>query len=343
MATDPTVPHPASPPEAAAAEQTTPPGPFGRRRAEKLDRLAELSAIPPDEQGGSVLREAFRRLVRSPMAIVGATIIFLFVVLAIVGPMIRPYDPLATVAIDQVRPGKIPGPSAEHWFGVDQLGRDVFSRILVGARHSLLVGVVATLIGFTVGALIGGVAGAANALGGRFGRTVDSLLSRGIDIMLALPPLLLAVSVAAVIGRSLTAVMIAVGVSTVPTFARLLRGSMIAQAQRDYVLASISLGVPRRKVVLSHVFPNSVAPVIVQATISLAVAIIEAAALSFLGLGNPNTAVPEWGVMLAQAQEQIFTRPTLAVYPAVAIIIVALGFTLLGESMREALDPKLRR
>jgi peptide/nickel transport system permease protein len=342
MATDSTARRPA-PSQPAGPGMASPPGPLGRRRAERLDRLAELAATPPDEQGGSVIREAARRLVRSPVAIVGAVIILIFVVLAIIGPYIAPYPPTAPVALDQVRPGQIPGPSAEHWFGLDQLGRDVYSRILVGARHSLLVGVVATLIGFTVGALIGGVAGAANALGGRVGRAVDSTLMRLIDIMLAMPTLLLAVSVAAMIGRSLQAVMIAVGVAAVPIFARLLRGSMMAQAQRDYVLASVSLGVKRRRIVLSHVFPNSVAPIIVQATVTLAVAIIDAAALSFLGLGNPETAVPEWGVMLAQAQEQIFTRPTLAVYPAVAIVIVALGFTLLGESMREALDPKLRR
>ncbi len=326
-----------------SANRPSPPGPLGQRKAEKIDRLAELAATPPDERGGSVVQESFRRLRRSPMAIVGGAIIAVFVILAIIGPYIAPYHPIATIAIDQVRPGVIPGPSAEHWFGVDQLGRDVYSRILVGARHSLLVGVVATLIGFTAGAIIGGVAGAAYGLGGRVGRAIDSVLMRFMDMLLALPTLLLAASMAAILRPSLQAVMIAVGVAVVPIFARLLRGSMIAQAQRDYVLAAQALGVRRRKIVMAHVFPNSLAPVIVQATLTLAVAIIDAAALSFLGLGNPDTAVPEWGVMLAQAQGQIFTRPTLAVYPAVAIIIVALGFTLLGEAMREALDPKLRR
>jgi peptide/nickel transport system permease protein len=330
-------------PSRPSARRPAPPGPVGRRKAEKIDRLAELAATPPDERGGSVLQESLRRLTSSPMAIAGAVVIAAFVILAVIGPLIAPYPPTATVGIDQVRPGVIPGPSADHWFGLDQLGRDVYSRILVGARHSLLVGVVATLIGFTAGALIGGVAGAANAMGGRIGQAIDSVLMRFMDMLLALPTLLLAASVAAIIGRSLQAVMIAVGVAVVPIFARLLRGSMIAQAQRDYVLAATSLGVRRNKIVIAHVFPNSLAPVIVQATLTLAVAIIDAAALSFLGLGNPDTATPEWGVMLAQAQGQIFTRPSLAVYPAVAIIIVALGFTLLGEAMREALDPKLRK
>ncbi len=215
--------------------------------------------------------------------------------------------------------------------------------MLVGARQTLLVGVVATLIGFTLGALIGGVAGAANALGGRAGRRIDTVLMRFIDMLLAMPPLLLAFSVAAVLGRSLWTLMVAVGVAAVPIFARLLRGSMIAQAHRDYVLAATALGVRRNKVVVGHVFPNALPPVIVQATLTLATAIIEAAALSFLGLGNPDSRVPEWGTMLAQAQDQLSFAPRLAIFPAVAIIITALGFTLLGEAMRESLDPKLRR
>lgn len=324
------------------AQTPAPPGPIGRRRAEKLDRLAELAATPPDERGESLTRETIRRLRRSPMAMAGAAVVLLFVVIALIGPFIAPYPSIATVALDQIRPGQIPGPSAEHWLGLDQLGRDEFSRLLHGAQRTLLVGIVATLVGFGLGAVIGGVAGAANALGGRAGRWVDSVLMRFIDMLLAMPPLLLAFSVAAVLGRSLTAVMIAVGVAATPIFARLLRGSMIAQAHRDYVLAATALGVRRNRVVLGHVFPNSLAPVIVQSTLTLATAIIEAAGLSFLGLGNPDSAAAEWGTMLAQAQDQLAVRPMLAVYPAVAIIISALGFTLLGEAMREALDPKLR-
>jgi peptide/nickel transport system permease protein len=333
--------------------QRTPPGPIGRWRAERIDQLAELAATPPDERGESLTRETVRRLVRSPMAMAGAAVMLVFVVIALLGPFLTPppswlsflplYSPTATVGLEQIRPGQIPGPSAEHWLGLDHLGRDELSRMLFGSRQTLLVGVVATLIGFTAGAVIGGVAGAANALGGRAGRRLDSVLMRFIDLLLAMPPLLLAFSIAAVLGRSLTAVMVAVGVAVTPFFARLLRGSMIAQAHRDYVLAATSLGVSRNRVVLGHVFPNSLGPVIVQATLTLATAIIEAAGLSFLGLGNPNSAIPEWGTMLAQAQDQLAVRPMLAVYPALAIIVTALGFTLLGESMREALDPKLRR
>ncbi|GGM31305.1 ABC transporter permease [Micromonospora yangpuensis] len=320
---------------------------LGRKKGEKIDRLAELAAVRDDERGVSLWQEAFRRLRRNPAAIIGAVILAIFVLVALVGPFFVPYGPTDSIGIREglVRSGQgiIPGASSEHWFGYDHQGRDVFSRMVVGARQTLLVGVVSTLIGLAVGALIGGVAGAAAGLGGRWGRWIDSTLMRFIDMLLALPSLLLAVSIAALLGASLTTVMIAVGVVSVPVFARLLRGSMISQANSDYVLAATSLGVKKSKIALTHVVPNSLAPVIVQATLTLATAIIEAAALSFLGLGNPDSSVPEWGVMLADAQPYLGIRPALAIYPAVAIIITALGFTLLGEAMREALDPKLRK
>jgi peptide/nickel transport system permease protein len=215
--------------------------------------------------------------------------------------------------------------------------------MIVGARQTLWVGVVATLFGFAVGGMIGGLAGAAFALGGAWGKRLDGFLMRVVDVFLAMPSLLLAVTVAALLGPSLLTVMIAVGTIAIPIFARLLRGSMLAQANSDYVLAATALGVERRKIAASHLLPNSLAPVLVQGTLTLATAIIEAAALSFLGLGNPNSAAPEWGVMLADAQAYLDVRPALAIYPATGIIITALGFTLLGEAMREALDPKLRK
>ena len=318
-----------------------------RKKAEKIDRLAELSAVHDDERGVSLWTEAWRRLRRNPAAVIGAVILGLFVLVAVIGPFFVPYGPTDTIGIQNgsVRSGQgiIPGISAEHWLGYDHQGRDEFSRLIVGARQTLLVGVVATLIGFAIGAAIGGTAGAAAGLGGRWGRWVDTTLMRIIDMLLALPSLLLAVSIAALLGASLITVMIAVGMVSVPVFARLLRGSMISQANSDYVLAATSLGVRRSKIAFTHVLPNSLAPVIVQATLTLATAIIDTAALSFLGLGNPNSAVPEWGVMLADAQPYLATRSALAVYPALAIIVTALGFTLLGEAMREALDPKLRK
>jgi len=316
------------------------------RKVEKLDRLAELAAAPAHERGASLWREAWRRLRHNPSAIVGAAILGLFVLVAAFGPFFVPYGPTDTIGVasGEVRPaaGVIPGPSAEHWLGYDHLGRDEFSRMVVGARQTLLVGVVATLIGMTAGCILGGIAGAAQGLGGRWGRRVDTVLMRAVDMMLALPSLLLAISIAALLGPSLTTVMIAVGAIAVPIFARLLRGSMIAQATSEYVLAATALGVRKHRIALSHIVPNSLAPVLVQMTLTLATAIIEAAALSFLGLGNPDPSTPEWGKMLADAQRYIEISPGLAIYPATAIIVTAFGFTLLGEAMREALDPKLR-
>lgn len=316
-----------------------------RGRKQRLDRLAELAAVHADEKGRSLWAEAFRRLRRNPAAVAGAVILLLFLLVALIGPFLVPYSPTSTEWADQVKEGQniIPGPSAEHWFGLDHNGRDEFSRVIVGARQTLLVGVVATTLGLTVGCLLGGLAGAAYGLGGRGGRRIDNAVMRVVDMLLAMPSLLLAVSVAALLGPSLTTVMIAVGVISVPVFARLLRGSMISQAHSEYVTAATALGVRKTRVAIGHVLPNSLAPVLVQATLTLATAIIEAAALSFLGLGNPDPAVPEWGVMLTDALTRLEVAPRLTIYPALGIIITAFGFTLLGEAMRESLDPKLRR
>ncbi|WP_128818652.1 ABC transporter permease [Streptomyces sp. S063] len=313
-------------------------------KADKIDRLAELTQSSESVSGSSLWREAFRRMRSSKMAIIGAAIIAVFVLVAVVGPMLAPHGATAQTWRSEVFPnqGKFVGMRGENWFGLDHLGRDMFSRWLVGARQTLLVGVVSMLIGLIVGALVGVLSGAAATLGGKAGQRVDTVIMRFTDIMLSLPSLLLAVSIAAVLGQSLTTVMIAVGVVQIPIFARLLRGSMLVQGGADYVLAAKAVGIRRKRIVLTQILPNSLSPVIVQATLSLATAIIEAAALSYLGLGNPDPAVPEWGVMLSQAQRFFDNEPMMAAYPAIGIIITALGFTLLGEAMREALDPKLR-
>ncbi len=289
-----------------------------------------------EEIGGSVSKEALRRLRRDPAALLGAALVLLFLLVAVLAPLLAPYDPADPVLRDEIRPGQYPGPSAEHWFGVDRQGRDELSRILYGSRQSLLVGVVATSLGFIGGVTLGLIAGA-------FGGWVDSSIMRIVDVMLSIPGLLLAITIAAVLGQSLTSIMLAIAVVQVPIFARLLRGSMLSQRESDYVLATRSLGVRRRTIVLGHVLPNSMSPTIVQATLALATAIIDAAALSFLGLSGTDPTVPEWGRMLAEAQQDLAAAPRLAFYPCIAIVLAALGFTLLGESLREALDPKFRR
>ncbi|MGH3748260.1 MAG: ABC transporter permease, partial [Micromonosporaceae bacterium] len=208
---------------------------------------------------------------------------------------------------------------------------------IYASRQTLFVGVFATLIGLAIGMVIGGLAG---ALGG----WVDTLLMRVTDVMLAMPSLLLAITLVALAKRpNQWTVIFAVAAVAVPIFARLLRASMLAQRESDHVLAARALGVREHTIVLRHMLPNSLAPVLVQATLTLAVAILDAAALSYLGLGDQDRNRAEWGLMLGEAQRYLDVRPELAIYPAIAIIIVALGFTLLGESMREALDPKNRR
>jgi len=297
--------------------------------------VASATTVQAEDAPGGLTRDALRRMRRSPTAIIGLVLIVVFVLVAVFAPLLAPYDPTVQ-RLDLIRPGEYPGPSREFLLGLDQLGRDELSRIIYGARYSLLIGVVSLTLGASVGLLLGLVAGA-------FGGWVDSLVMRVVDIMLAVPGLLLAIGVAALLGPRLLSVMIAIAVVNVPIFARLLRGSMLAQRRSDYALAARSLGVTRRRVVLNHVFPNSLAPVIVQGTLALATAIIEAAGLAYLGLGSSDPAIPEWGRMLADTQSSLATSPLLALWPGLAIVFSVLGFYLLGEALREALDPKLRR
>ncbi|SDY42933.1 peptide/nickel transport system permease protein [Modestobacter sp. DSM 44400] len=309
---------------------------LGHRR-EKIDALAARAGqVPADGGGVSLTKSAFRRLRRDPVAIIGAVIVVVFLLVAAFAPLLAPRDPLEQALLSQVRQGSIPGAQDGFPLGVDQLGRDVLSRLIYGSRQSLMIGVISTVLGAVVGMALGVLAGA-------FGGWADTLVMRFVDILLSIPGLLMAISISVLLGQNQYALMIAIAVTQVPVFARLLRGSMLAQRDSDYALATKALGVKRSRIVFTHVLPNSLSPVIVQGTLSLATAIIEAAALSFLGLGDPDISRPEWGAMLASAQAVLSFRPQLAIYPALCIIVVALGFTLLGESLREALDPKFRR
>ncbi|MBO1750312.1 ABC transporter permease [Actinotalea sp. BY-33] len=303
---------------ATAGAATGSPGPSGR------------------DAGASIWRVAVRRLRRNPGAILGGVIVLVFVLVALLAPVLAAYGPEALPGRAEIRPTYIPGPSSEYPLGLDRYGGDLLSKLIWGARASLLIGVLSTLLGLLGGALLGLVAGA-------FGGWVDSATMRLVDLMLSVPSLLLAVSIAAVIGQSSTAVIIAIGVVQVPIFARLLRGTMLAQRGQDYVLAARSLGLSRRTVTMSHVLPNSLGPVIVQATLMLATAVIEAAALSFLGLGGGSPTTPEWGRMLTAAQNELEVAARLALLPGACIAVTALGFTLFGEALREALDPKTRK
>ena len=278
--------------------------------------------------------EAWRRLRRNPGALVGFVLVALFVVVAVFAPLIALESPRSG-DLSRLGGSCCPGPSADHPFGIDQQGRDVFSRVVYGARYSLLIGIVAVAVGLSIGLLVGAVAG-------YMGGWVDSVLMRLMDIMLSIPGLLLAIGIVAALGPGLIQIMAAVGATQIPIFARLLRGSVLAQRENDFVLAARSVGVRGRLILFSHILPNSVSPVIVQGTLALATAIIDVAGLGFLGLGPQDPATPEWGTMLTDTTRYLQTAPHLALIPGAAIVVSVLGFNLIGDGLREALDPKFR-
>jgi peptide/nickel transport system permease protein len=287
------------------------------------------------EAPSGLWKDAWRRLRRNRGALVGMVLVGFFVLVALLAPLIAPYSPTEG-ELSRITGGRCcPGPSGEFLFGVDQQGRDVLSRIIYGARFSLLIGVVSVLVGLSIGMVIGSIAG-------YVGGVVDSTLMRIMDVMLAVPGLLLAIGLVAILGQGLWQIMLAVGIVNIPIFARLLRGSILSQREQDFVLAARSVGVPRRTILASHIIPNAISPVIVQGTLALATAIIDVAGLGFLGLGPPDPATPEWGTMLTDTTRYLQTAPHLALIPGAAIVVSVLGFNLIGDGLREALDPKLR-
>lgn len=294
----------------------------------------ETRELELEPSAGGLWRDAFQRILRNPGAIVGFVMVALLVFVALFAPLIAPYDPIEQ-NLDLVANGCCPGPSREHLLGVDDLGRDELSRLIYGARYSLLIGVVAVAVGLSAGLLLGAIAG--------YFRRTDGLIMRVMDIMLAIPGFLMAIGIVALFGGGgLLQVMIAIGIVNIPIFTRLMRGSIIAQRDNDYVLAARSVGVPNRKILASHIIPNAISPVIVAATLALATAIIDAAGLGFLGLGPQDPATPEWGTMLTGTVRYLQTAPFLAIFPGIAIVIAVMGFNLIGDAMREAIDPKLR-
>jgi len=285
-----------------------------------------LPAAPPAARSGP-RSHPIRRLLRRPAAAAGLVAIAFFAALAVLAPVVSPYDPLAT-SWTAVRKA----PSAAHWFGTDEIGRDVLSRVIWGARASLLAGVVSVLISLTIGVPIGLLAGYA-------GGKVDILVSRLTDAVLACPFLILAIALAAFLGPSLTNAMIAIGISATPVFIRLTRAQVLAVKVEDYVEAARALGNPHLRIAWRHVLPNVVAPLIVQATLAIAAAIIAEASLSFLGLGQQPPA-PSWGSMLNTAKDYLDQAPWMAIWPGVSIFLAVLSFNLLGDGLRDALDPR---
>lgn len=272
-------------------------------------------------------RRAFLRLRRRRGAMLGLLIVFLFVMLAFFAPWIAPFDPLET-SWSAVRKA----PSAEYLFGTDEIGRDVLSRVIWGARASLQAGLVSVCIAMALGVPFGLLAGYA-------GGWVDALISRMTDAMLAVPFLILAIALAAFLGPSLTNAMIAIGVSSTPIFIRLTRGQVLSVKVEDFVEAARAVGNPHWRIALRHILPNILAPLIVQATLAIAAAIIAEASLSFLGLGQQPPA-PSWGSMLNTAKNYVDNAPWMAIWPGLSIFLLVLSFNLLGDGLRDALDPR---
>ena len=274
-------------------------------------------------------RRAWKRLKRRRGAIGGLAVVLLFIAIAVFAPWIAPHDPIETSwsAIRQA-------PSAAHWFGTDDIGRDVLSRVVWGTRASLLAGVVSVSISLLLGIPIGLAAG---FLGG----FVDGLISRIVDAFLACPFLILAIALAAFLGPSLTNAMIAIGVSATPIFVRLTRAQVIDIKVEDYIEAARAVGNPPWRVAFRHVLPNIAAPLIVQSTLAIAAAVIAEASLSFLGLGQQPPS-PSWGSMLNTAKDFIDSAPWMAVWPGLSIFVLVLSFNLLGDGLRDALDPRQR-
>jgi peptide/nickel transport system permease protein len=274
-------------------------------------------------------RRALRKLLQRKPAVVGLIIVLTFIALALFAPWIAPHDPVAT-SWGAIRKA----PSIAHWFGTDEIGRDVLSRVIWGTRASLLAGVVSVSISLLLGVPIGLIAGFV-------GGVVDGFISRVTDAFLACPFLILAIALAAFLGPSLSNAMIAIGISATPIFVRLTRAQVINVKVEDYVEAARALGNPPWRIAIRHVLPNVTAPLIVQATLAIAAAVIAEASLSFLGLGQ-QPPDPSWGSMLNTAKNYVDQAPWMAVWPGLAIFALVLAFNLVGDGLRDALDPRQR-
>ena len=285
--------------------------------------MSASPAAPPSRR-----RALWRRLRRSQSAQVGALILLLLILAAIFAPVLARYDPI-DIGSDVLTP-----PGAQHFFGTDAYGRDIFSRVLYGARLSLMIGLISVAIAATVGVTVG-------LLAGYYGGWTDTGLMRAIDVMLAFPGILLALAIVSMLGPSLVNLMIAVGISSIPLYARLTRGSVLSARSELYVEAAQSVGVPNRTILIRHLLPNIFAPVLVAATLGIGGAILSAAAPSFVGLGSqPPT--PEWGRMLSEGRQYLRDQWWIATFPGVMIMLTVLAMNLLGDGLRDALDPRLK-
>ncbi len=281
-------------------------------------------------EAGGELADLWRRLRRNRAAIAGAGIVTVFVLLAVLAPVLVPFNPIQGILDDRLHP-----PSAIHWLGTDELGRDLLSRILYGARVSLQIQLVAVVVALVIGVTLGSV-------GGYLGGHVDNIIMRAMDVLLAFPGIFLALGIIAALGTGLLNLMLAAGISSVPQFARIVRASILSLKEREFVEAALALGSRSGRIMFRHLLPNCLAPIIVQSTLRMATVLLTASGLSFLGLGvQPPT--PEWGAMLSNARSYLIVAPHVATIPGVAIMVVVVGFNLFGDGLRDTLDPRLRQ
>lgn len=275
--------------------------------------------------------DVWKRLKKSKAAMAGLVLIVMFVCMALFAPLIADYD---TQVIKLNIPERLEAPSANHWFGTDEYGRDIFYRIVYGTRISLFVGVISVGIALSIGGFLGAIAG-------YYGGKLDNAIMRVLDVLLAIPAILLAITIVSALGSSILNLMIAVGISNIPGFARVVRASILSVKDQEFIEAAKAIGAKDHVIILKHVLPNSMAPIIVYATLKVATAIMATASLSFIGLGvQPPT--PEWGSMLAGGRQYMRDQMYIVMFPGLAIVLAVLSLNLIGDGLRDALDPKLK-
>ena len=291
------------------------------------NRLSVQQQAPP--QSESLWLDTLRRLRRQPLSIFSAILVLMLILIAIFGPLLAPYDPN-----DIAMANRFAAPSFAHPFGTDDFGRDILSRVMVGARVSLMVGIIAVGLSATVGSALGLVAG-------YVGRLTDEIIMRAMDIIFAFPAILLAIAIMAALGRGVGNAMIAIGIVYIPIFARITRGSVLSVREEVFIEAARSIGSTDGRIMTRHILPNILSPIIVEITLSLSFAILAEAALSFFGLGT-QPPDPSWGRMLSEGRAYFQQSAWLAIFPGLAIMLTVLGFNLLGDGLRDALDPRLK-
>lgn len=283
-------------------------------------------------KGRSMMQETWRRLIKNKGAVIGMIFLAVLVLAALLSPYIFDYD---TQVIGMNMPERLQPPSSAHWFGTDEVGRDLFARVIYGARYSLVIGVGSVLIGLVVGTILG-------SLAGFYGGVMDSVIMRGVDIFYSIPNIMTAVVIVSVLGRSTVNLMIALAFSCASSFSRIVRASVMTIRNQEYVESSYSMGLPTWKIILKHILPNCLSPIIVQLTLLIGTTIISASSLSFLGIGIPAPA-PEWGALLSAGRGHIRNASYMCVIPGLAIMFTVLALNLLGDGLRDALDPKLKK